>query len=450
MPTDPKFDREQAERVRDEAHRLDWNQEDRLRRQLTAALAHIASLEKPVVPEAVEKRAADLVERTVDYDGTLMVDGAEPRREPDCGTLRETATMLRSLAAERQTWGKNIEALTDLLADSDVREAELKAELAALKAMPEDGKVREFTNELGNRIKITIEGPTSVSENILTPMEYAQLQAMFSTAPIAPTDGKRAELVKWLRGSRTNDIPVWKLGEWICANGEAIADMLESDARSQSASMASAIGEIKALIKPRLSHWAAEGHGVNMHNAAIGQVLRILAKPGTPDTMPQEVEELAKHWETLANPLSEAMADSARLTLFVQLSKKSAALVRRQETQLSEIVTRAEKFRDWVIGMFPKYGSFINSTFDQHLPTKPGTPAPERDDNQFSGTFSAGLVEGRRSLESILADGKHAIGGITHGLINRELTRLHVLMPDKWFAAQPAADKVADDPKGGE
>lgn len=38
---------------------------------------------------------------------------------------------------------------------------------------------REFTNELGNRIKITIEGPNSTSENILTPYEAEQaLQAL--------------------------------------------------------------------------------------------------------------------------------------------------------------------------------------------------------------------------------------------------------------------------------
>lgn len=36
---------------------------------------------------------------------------------------------------------------------------------------------KEFTNELGNRIKITIEGPTSISETILTPLEFRELQA---------------------------------------------------------------------------------------------------------------------------------------------------------------------------------------------------------------------------------------------------------------------------------
>lgn len=35
---------------------------------------------------------------------------------------------------------------------------------------------REFTNELGNRIKITIEGPASISENILTKREFTELR----------------------------------------------------------------------------------------------------------------------------------------------------------------------------------------------------------------------------------------------------------------------------------
>jgi hypothetical protein len=36
---------------------------------------------------------------------------------------------------------------------------------------------REFTNELGNAIRITIEGPTSTSENVLTPREVVELQS---------------------------------------------------------------------------------------------------------------------------------------------------------------------------------------------------------------------------------------------------------------------------------
>lgn len=41
--------------------------------------------------------------------------------------------------------------------------------------------IREFTNELGNRIRITIEGPTSTSENVLTPIEVAELRRALNT-----------------------------------------------------------------------------------------------------------------------------------------------------------------------------------------------------------------------------------------------------------------------------
>lgn len=43
--------------------------------------------------------------------------------------------------------------------------------------------VREFTNEIGNRIKITIEGPNSISENTLTPREFAELREALATPP---------------------------------------------------------------------------------------------------------------------------------------------------------------------------------------------------------------------------------------------------------------------------
>lgn len=46
----------------------------------------------------------------------------------------------------------------------------------------------EFTNELGNAIRITIEGPTSTSENVLTPMEAAKLRsALNEHAAPSPT-----------------------------------------------------------------------------------------------------------------------------------------------------------------------------------------------------------------------------------------------------------------------
>lgn len=60
----------------------------------------------------------------------------------------------------------------------------LKAAPAAQAASP---VIREFYNELGNRIKITIEGPTSISENILTPLEVAHLRDALN-AQAASTD----------------------------------------------------------------------------------------------------------------------------------------------------------------------------------------------------------------------------------------------------------------------
>ena len=75
--------------------------------------AHLSHVERPVNAE-VERVAADLVERTVDWDGTLMVDGAEPRREADCGTLRLVAAMLRSLAAERDDLRNEVAQLVNI------------------------------------------------------------------------------------------------------------------------------------------------------------------------------------------------------------------------------------------------------------------------------------------------------------------------------------------------
>jgi hypothetical protein len=150
MPNDPKFDREQAERV------LLIGGLDAALTNLAAALAHIASLENPVLPEAVE-RVCKRLERT----GRRSLGSPVAPINPDGP---EAATMLRSLAAE----------------------------IAALKAMPEDGK--------------------------------------------------RAELVKWLR-TVWGEFPRSMRSEFLEA-----AAMLESDAR-QPASMASAIREITLLAK---------------------------------------------------------------------------------------------------------------------------------------------------------------------------------------------------------
>ncbi|NGO50478.1 hypothetical protein [Allomesorhizobium camelthorni] len=75
------------------------------------------------------------------------------------------AAALREKQAELDTWRDHCH---DWIARFEKVESALRAQEAVTRA---------FTNELGNRIKITIEGPTSTSENILTPVEYAELQA---------------------------------------------------------------------------------------------------------------------------------------------------------------------------------------------------------------------------------------------------------------------------------
>lgn len=62
------------------------------------------------------------------------------------------------------------------LSDND-EAAEAAWDAAGVKVREGQQTVREFTNELGNRIRITIEGPTSASENVLTPMEAAELRS---------------------------------------------------------------------------------------------------------------------------------------------------------------------------------------------------------------------------------------------------------------------------------
>ena len=55
--------------------------------------------------------------------------------------------------------------------------------------------LREFTNELGNRVRITIEGPASVGEFVVTPMEFEQLRAGLSehAVTIAPASAGTEE-----------------------------------------------------------------------------------------------------------------------------------------------------------------------------------------------------------------------------------------------------------------
>lgn len=85
---------------------------------------------------------------------------------------------------------------------------------------PAPATVREFTNELGNSIRITIEGPTSVSENILTPMEVRELAAALNCHSATPaaqvpawqpieTAPKDCVFLGWIRAER-----------WSAADGE--------------------------------------------------------------------------------------------------------------------------------------------------------------------------------------------------------------------------------------
>ena len=71
---------------------------------------------------------------------------------------------------------------------------------AMLVAAPSAAMVaRDFTNELGNTIRITIEGPTSTSENILTPMEVANLRsALDEHAVLAAPAGAQQAVAGWL------------------------------------------------------------------------------------------------------------------------------------------------------------------------------------------------------------------------------------------------------------
>ncbi len=57
---------------------------------------------------------------------------------------------------------------------------------------------REFINELGNRIRITIEGPTSISENTLTGMEAGHLSEMLTATTSTPAAAGEAVRVAML------------------------------------------------------------------------------------------------------------------------------------------------------------------------------------------------------------------------------------------------------------
>ena len=50
--------------------------------------------------EEAEAMAVDALERCIDWDGSTMPDGAEPRRIPTCGDLRDQAALIRRMIAQ--------------------------------------------------------------------------------------------------------------------------------------------------------------------------------------------------------------------------------------------------------------------------------------------------------------------------------------------------------------
>lgn len=128
-------------------------------------VGHIAAqtpAEAPEIGEVTWQQAADAIEDMDDY--ARMMVGVDP-------------------SGPRETLYRFLEQAKTALAS---------------KVQPK-GTVSEFTNELGNAIRITIEGPTSTSENVLTPMEAAKLRgalnehATQSPAPVAEPLGYLSE-----------------------------------------------------------------------------------------------------------------------------------------------------------------------------------------------------------------------------------------------------------------
>ena len=52
--------------------------------------------------EQAEAMAERLLEPCLDWDGNTMVDGAEPRRIPSCGELRQAAALIRRMVKKLQ------------------------------------------------------------------------------------------------------------------------------------------------------------------------------------------------------------------------------------------------------------------------------------------------------------------------------------------------------------
>ncbi|MCZ4340596.1 hypothetical protein O4H52_03185 [Sphingomonadaceae bacterium G21617-S1] len=105
---------------------------------------------------------------------------------------------------------------------------------------------RDFVNELGNRIRITIEGPASVSENLLTPVEVAELVAGLTARPIV--HGRLGEtppgkLFRVIRGEGAEPYILTGLGcSWALTHADAMG-MLGELATALKISVADRIGD---------------------------------------------------------------------------------------------------------------------------------------------------------------------------------------------------------------
>lgn len=160
---------------------------DQMRAYARAALPAVQpkAAEAPEIGEVTWQQAADAIENLDDYARMMVgVDPSGPRE-----TLYRFLEQAKAALANVQPKGTEltpdeIQALWSPYAGAAPFAFARKIEAAiAAKGSPtqapapaHETTVSEFTNELGNAIRITIEGPTSTSENVLTPMEAAKLR----------------------------------------------------------------------------------------------------------------------------------------------------------------------------------------------------------------------------------------------------------------------------------
>lgn len=133
---------------------------------------------KASAPEPVESTAFQGIREHVarQMAGVHAALGA-PEPEPVALTL--SMVIAGAEAVVPGTGGRTFESFLPAESSRDMIEVAMRAALAA--SQPAPSTTREFTNELGNAIKITIEGPTSTSENVLTPMEVKELLSSLVT-----------------------------------------------------------------------------------------------------------------------------------------------------------------------------------------------------------------------------------------------------------------------------